>query len=139
MNKYKLSVNSSTDNLEVIRNFVTKIAKRTNLAIDDINNIEMAVDEACSNVIEHAYGYNGEKTLTVSINIKEKKIVIDIIDRGIKGFDPNSVKKVNLKEFIENRKTGGLGIHLMRNLMDDVLYYTGANNYNRVRLIKNIA
>lgn len=139
MNNYKLSVNSSTDNLEVIRNFVTKIANRAKLPTDDIHNIEMAVDEACSNVIEHAYGYNGKKTLTVAINIKEKQFIVDIIDRGMKGFDPNSVKKVNLKEFIERRKRGGLGIHLMRNLMDDVLYFTGANNYNRVRLIKNIS
>ena len=137
---YKLSVNSDTNNLELIRDFVSKIARRTELDSERINEVEMAVDEACCNVIEHAYKYNDQKMLTIEVKVKEKEkqFVVDIIDRSEKDFDPSEVKKVDLKKFIKERKKGGLGVHLIKNLMDDVHYFSGANKYNRVRLIKNI-
>jgi serine/threonine-protein kinase RsbW len=137
---YKLSVSSDTTNLELIREFVSKIARRTELNSERINEVEMAVDEACCNVIEHAYQNNAQKTLTIEIKIKEKEkqFIVDIIDRSDKEFDPSEVKKVDLKKFIKERRKGGLGVHLIKNLMDDVHYFSGANKYNRVRLIKNI-
>lgn len=138
LKKYKISVGCSTQNLEIIRNFVLNIAHQNHLDADQISQIELAVDEASTNVIKHSCEYNEAKTLTIEIKIEEDRFIVEIIDRGDKKFDPNSVQKVNLKEFVKNRKHGGLGIHLMKNLMDDVQYYGGDKNYNRVKLIKNI-
>lgn len=139
LKKYKLSVGCSTQNLEIIRNFVLNIAVQIGMTKDQIGQIELAVDEASTNVIKHSCDYNEAKTLTIIIKVLKDKFVIEIIDRGNKKFDPNSVQKVNLKEFVKNRKHGGLGIHLMKNLMDEVQYFSGEKNYNRVRLVKNLS
>ena len=135
---FKLSVGCSTQNLEVIRNFVMNVARQVKLSNDKLSQIELAVDEASTNVIKHACNYNEDKTLTIVIKVLKDQFVIEIIDRGDKKFDPNAVQKVNLKEFVRDRKHGGLGIHLMKNLMDDVQYYSGDRNYNRVKLVKNM-
>lgn len=135
---YKLSVNCSTENLDLIRNYLNTVAAKTKLTEDKIQQIEMAVDEACTNVIEHACEYNEKKTLTIQIKHKENEFIIEIIDRGNVEFDPNEVEKVDLKEFVHQRKRGGLGIHLIKNLMDEVEYFVGSGSRNRVKMIKHI-
>ena len=55
--KFTLEVPSSTENLVLIRDFVTRIGQQAHLDEQEISNLELAVDEACANVIEHAYGH----------------------------------------------------------------------------------
>ena len=138
LGKYKLTVSCSTDNLELIRNYINTVAGKSGLTEDQIQQIEMAVDEACTNVIEHANAFDDRKSLTVQIKHKIGEFIIEITDRGNAEFDPNNVEKVDLKEFVHQRKTGGLGIHLIKNLMDDVEYFIGNGNQNRVKMIKHI-
>ena len=138
LSKYKLTVNCSTENLDLIRNYINSVAEKTRLSDDKIQQIEMAVDEACTNVIEHACSYNEKKTLTVQIKHKSNEFVIEITDRGSVDFNPNTVEEVDLKEFVKKRKTGGLGIHLIKNLMDEVEYFIGNGNQNRVKMVKHI-
>ena len=138
LSKYKLTVNCSTENLDLIRNYINTVAEKTELTVDKIQQIEMAVDEACTNVIEHACSYDEQKSLTIQIKHKLNELVIEIMDRGKADFNPNDVQKVDLKEFVKQRKTGGLGIHLIKNLMDEVEYFIGTGNQNRVRMVKHI-
>lgn len=133
---YKLTVHCDTKNLEIIRDFVNKLAVRANLSSDKVNQIEMAVDEAATNVMKHAYGYDKQQKITINVKISASDFIVEIIDRGNKQFDPDRVQKVNIDKFVSAKKHGGLGIHLMNTLMDDVQYYRGANNYNRVKLVK---
>jgi serine/threonine-protein kinase RsbW len=133
---YKLTVHCDSKNLEIIRDFVNKLAVRANLSIEKVNQIEMAVDEAATNVMKHAYGYDKEQKIVINVKISKTEFVVEIIDRGSKQFDPERVQKVDIDKFVSAKKHGGLGIHLMNTLMDDVQYFRGANNYNRVKLIK---
>ncbi len=117
--KYQLRIPSQTDNLELIREFVSRVARKVGFKDDAISKIELAVDEACANVIEHAYQKNDKKNIDVAIQIDYQKFTIIITDHG-RGFDPKKIKTPDMKEYLAQMRVGGLGIYLMRTLMDEI-------------------
>jgi serine/threonine-protein kinase RsbW len=136
-NMLNLSTTSETKNLALVRDFVSTAAK--NAGFDDIaiNNIIIAVDEAFTNVIKHAYKYSPNNPIDVSITIDNNKFNIIIKDKGT-CFDPNSIPPPDMKEYFKQYKVGGLGMHLMKNLMDEVIYDCRQNEYNQVILSKKL-
>jgi len=133
----ELVVKSSTSNLVLIRDFIKSAAKNVSLNDDTINKIVLAVDEACTNVIKHAYHFSTEGIIYLKIKISDNKFMITIIDEG-EHFNPNLVPEPNIKQFHKQKKSGGLGIYLMKKLMDDVSYSSTDNNRNQVVLVKNL-
>ncbi|MCK5739959.1 ATP-binding protein [bacterium] len=134
--KYELKVSSHPENLAVIREFISRRAQQAGFDEDTTNKIELAVDEACANVVRHAY-YSDKKEhpLGVLIQIDTQKFRVTVSDMGC-GFDIDAIKPVNLKEYVLEHRTGGLGIHLMRTLMDEVNYDLKPGRLNRVTLVK---
>jgi serine/threonine-protein kinase RsbW len=137
-NSKELKVRSRTDNLSVIRDFISSNALEAGISTEAVDNIMLAVDEACTNIIKHAYKSYPEGEIIIKIKYDNKKFTILIIDYG-KTFDPTSVPKPDLKKYYHEHKVGGLGIYLMRTLMDDVEYTTVPGKYNQVLLSKNIS
>jgi serine/threonine-protein kinase RsbW len=133
----ELQVKSKTENLSVIRDFVSEKALDAGLPMATVENIMLAVDEACTNIIKHAYKSSPEGKIILNIDYDEKKFTITIIDYG-KSFEPNSVPLPNLQKYYREHKVGGLGIYLMKSLMDDVKYTSVPGKYNQVLLSKNI-
>jgi len=107
--------------LDEIRDFVGKVARKGGFSEKDIYNIQLATDEAASNIIEHAYEGVSNGVLDLSCGIAGDGITIILIDYG-ESFDPSAVPMPNLKADLSERKIGGLGIFLMRKLMDEVHY-----------------
>ncbi len=107
--------------LDEIRDFVGKVAHRGGFSAKDIYNIQLATDEAASNIIEHAYEGVSNGVLDLACGIVGDGITIILIDYG-ESFDPSVVPMPNLKADLSERKIGGLGIFLMRKLMDEVHY-----------------
>jgi serine/threonine-protein kinase RsbW len=137
-NKFsELRVKSKTENLSVIRDFVSKKALDAGLPMATAENIMLAVDEACTNIIKHAYKSSPEGEIILNIDYNEKKFTITIIDYG-KSFEPERVPLPNLQKYYREHKVGGLGIYLMKSLMDDVEYTSIPGKYNQVLLSKNI-
>ncbi len=135
--RFRLDVPSSTENLAMIRDFVGKIAKQAGLAESDVTMLELAVDEACANVIEHAYGADETKEVVVRVRLDNDCIEIQIVDTG-KGFDPGSVEQSDLKKLVEERRSGGLGMRLMKLVMDEVEYQMKPGERNELRMIKRL-
>lgn len=133
--RYKIKFPSLTDNLEVIRDFVYRLAQKAGFHQDAADQIALAVDEACTNVIKHAHEFNSRKMIDLSIIYTNKQFEIIITDKG-KGFDPQSLEKPDLPKYIHEAKMGGLGIHLMKTLMDEVNYSFNPGIKNQVSLIK---
>jgi serine/threonine-protein kinase RsbW len=133
--EYKLRIPSQTDNLELIRDFVSKLASKVGFSEEDVGKIELAVDEACTNVIKHAYKKDVSKPIDIVIKIDFNKFTIVITDRG-KGFDPSRLKMPNMKEYLAELRVGGLGIYLMRSLMDKVDYEIKPGVKNKVTMVK---
>lgn len=134
--EYQLRIPSQTDNLELIREFVTKVAGKVGFGQDDVGKIELACDEACTNVIKHAYkSKNSKKSLDVLIKVDFNKLTLVVTDHG-KGFDPNSIKMPDMKQYLAELKVGGLGIYLIRTLMDEVDYDIKPGIHNQVKMVK---
>ena len=110
--------------LDEIREFVGDIARASGFGDKDIYNIQLAADEAASNIIEHAYEGISDGQLEISCGMKDGAILIVMVDHG-ESFDPSAIPLPDLKADLSERKIGGLGIFLMRKLMDEVHYEAG--------------
>ena len=121
--------------LDEIREFVGAIARNGGFSDKDVYNIQLATDEAASNIIEHAYENKPDGILDLSCGMNGDVITIILIDYG-ESFDPSEVPLPDLKADLSERKIGGLGIFLMRNLMDEVYYEPRADKSNILTMKK---
>lgn len=135
--KFILHVPSSTENLALIRDFVANIGKQAGLDEAQVSMIELAVDEACANVIEHAYGSDGTKEVVVRASLRDDTIEITVEDSG-KGFDPGTIEHKDVKKLIQERRSGGLGMRMMKMVMDEVQYSIKPGERNELRMIKRL-
>ena len=129
---------SRTDNLLEVREFVGDAARACGFSEEEAANIVLAVDEACTNIIKHAYQYATDKEIEVAIQYNKNSFEIRIFDSG-KSFDPSTIRQPNLTDHIGHRKRGGLGVYLMKKLMDKVEYNFRRGKRNEVRLIKYLS
>ena len=121
--------------LDEIREFVGKIARAGGFSSKDIQNIQLATDEAASNIIEHAYARVKPGVLEISCGVEDGALTIIMVDYG-KSFDSSTVPLPDIKADLSERKIGGLGIFLMRLLMDEVRYESRSDKSNVITLIK---
>jgi serine/threonine-protein kinase RsbW len=135
--KFTLQVPSSTENLALIREFVTAVGRQAQLEEPEISNLELAVDEACANVIEHAYGHDITKEVVVRAKFDDESLRISVIDEG-RGFDPSHVGQDSVEQLIHARQSGGLGIRLIKKLMDEVSYEIIPGQKNELHMTKKI-
>ena len=121
--------------LDEIRDYVGKIARESGFAEKAVYNIMLATDEAASNIIEHAYEGVGDGILELSCGVRDDAMTIVLIDHGAP-FDPSDVPMPDLNADLTERRIGGLGIFLMRKLMDEVHYESKTNKSNVLTMIK---
>lgn len=136
--RFTLHVPSSTQNLAMIRDFVNNVGTQAGLAEDDVAKLELAVDEACTNVIEHAHGGDLTKDVVVRAEFDEATLRIEVVDTG-HGFDPATLPDESLPEMVAHRRSGGLGLRMMKTLMDEVSYEIVPGERNRLRLVKRLS
>ena len=132
---FALHVPSSTENLSMIRDFVRSIGTQSGMSDMDVARLELAVDEACSNVMEHAYNSDTTKEVSIRATVDDTAVQIWVIDTG-KGFDPAAVKQSKLEELISAKRTGGLGMQLMKSFMDEVHYEMVPGVKNELKMVK---
>lgn len=124
--KHVLTVRGSYSNIRQVCEFVIAGAQAAGLNEGAIFHIELACDEACTNIIEHAYGGDDMGNIVVNWWVNSDHFIISFHDNG-RAFDPNLIPTPPITELsstpdLESLKVGGLGIHFMRTLMDEVQY-----------------
>jgi len=118
--KEQLRVPAKIDFLGDLRDFVTRVGKRHGIPDRIINAFKLSIDEAATNIIKHAYrDWDGD--ITIRTIIKKQSLTILLIDQG-KYFDPRQVNDPDLQRYVEIGKKGGLGIFIMRRLLDNIDY-----------------
>jgi serine/threonine-protein kinase RsbW len=83
--------------------------------------LNLALDEAISNIIAYGYDDDGEHAIAVRIAVAHGALIAELVDDG-REFDPRQALPPDLAAPLDERPVGGLGIHLVRHLMDEVLY-----------------
>jgi len=118
--KEQLKVPAKIEYLGELRDFVTKVGRRHGFSERVINAFKLSIDEAATNIIKHAYrDWPGQ--ITIRAIVKANSLTIVLIDQG-KYFDPRQVSDPDLKRYVEIGKKGGLGIFIMRRLLDQIDY-----------------
>jgi len=126
------------ESLDAIREFVAQAAR--DAGFDDVNiySIQLSADEACSNIIEHAYKGDPDHIIECSSTVDQGNFVLIFKDHGC-CFDPEIVPEPNLSGKLEERSIGGLGLYLIHHLMDEVKYESQGEAGNVLTLKKRLA
>jgi len=121
-----LHVAATTDQLSEIREFVR--ARISDIGFSDFeeHNIVLAVDEACANLIQHAYQNDPGQTIDVRVVVSDAEVRVEISDRAAP-FDPGTATLPDMRAYFAERRHHGLGILLMTRVMDDIRYQPGRN------------
>ena len=125
--------------LSVVRLTVAGAAARAGLAVGDIDDVKVALSEACTNVMEHAFPGQEDlaaQSLVIRLDVREGELRLEVLDQGV-GFDPKHLPKADTEEVLE--REGGLGIFLMHGLMDEVKIESAPGSGTRVQLVKRQA
>lgn len=134
---YKQKVGCKLENLKPLRDFIRESLAHHGVHELHISEIVLALDEMCSNLMIHAHHCNPHDLFELQINIQPgKPVVFEIIDDGTV-FDINQFDEPALGNLIHDKRKGGLGIRLVKSIMDKV-EYTSRNGHNVCRLEKEV-
>lgn len=122
-------------NLDSIRDFIGGIAEQAGFSGKEVYALQLAADEACSNVIEHAYAGVSDGEIEIECNAQADRITVVIHDHG-KVFDMSQVRQPNLGRDLSEREVGGLGVYIIHKLMDDVRFESSKADGNYLTLVK---
>ena len=111
------------DSLAEIAALIRRAGQELGLSPLDQYAVEMAVDEACTNIIEHAYGGEGLGNIELTLNLETDALRIILKDHG-KPFNPEKVKPPNIKAPLKRRSGRGLGLYFIYQWMDEVYFET---------------
>ncbi|MBN1596304.1 ATP-binding protein [candidate division FCPU426 bacterium] len=125
---------SDVNYLNHVRNFIVGISGEENIEEEKISQIEMSLDEALANVVEHAYSFDPYQEIQVEAWLYSDKLEIVIRDHG-RTFDSKNTPLPDLKKHIEERRVGGLGRYLITKFMDEV-EYRSTGHTNELRMVK---
>ncbi|MDX9863395.1 MAG: GAF domain-containing protein [Anaerolineaceae bacterium] len=123
------------ENLEKIADFVRQHARQAGFGETALYAIETAVDEACSNIIEHGYGGEGKGDIECCCEFDETSLTITLTDQG-KPFNPSEIDMPNLNVPLDQRKAHGLGLYFMHQMMDEVSFKYKEGEGNILTMIK---
>lgn len=121
-----------------IRDMVAKAVREGGFAPAYINRLQIAVEEAVTNIIEHGLSdrRRGEAEIHIEIESSPERFAVAVTDNG-QSFDPGSLGDVDLASHVATGRAGGLGVFLMRRIMDVVDYHSERGQSNRLVIIKN--
>ena len=122
-------------NLAEIATFIHSSCQEASFDNKACYSVETAVDEACSNIIEHAYLGNKDGVIDICCQVNQNGIEVTLIDHG-QSFDPGIISEPDLTASIEDRDTHGLGLFFIRKLMDKVTFSRGNDQSNILILTK---
>lgn len=133
----QLTVACDTKELVNIRAFIEAAARQCFPDRLMVTKVVMAVDEAVANVMEHAYQDAKTGDVSVAIATDDETFTVTVSDHG-RRFDPNGQPGVDVKDHIRQGKRDGLGIFIIRKIMDEIKYTFTDEQCNVLRMVKYI-
>lgn len=126
----------SLNNLGKICDYVTNYARQAGLSETDVYAVQLAVDEASTNIIEHGYRQECPNRIDITCDIQQDGLKVVIYDDA-EPFNPETVPEPEVNVPLEDIKPRGLGIFLMRQMMDEVHYQSNPALGNTLTMIKH--
>lgn len=130
-----LTVEAKIDNVETVTNFINEVLEENDASIKAQTQIDVVIDELFSNIAFYAYP-DGVGLATVTIDIVDENAVITFIDSGMP-YNPLENKDPDITLSAQERTEGGLGIFMVKKMMDNI-YYKHEDNKNMLTIEKKI-
>ncbi len=119
--RFQITRAAELESLQVFRGFITECCARYDIPNDIVLDLKLAVDEACTNIIEHGYKGMDPGSIILSFRIESDRILVQITDFG-HVFEPADAPKPDVEAALEDRPLGGLGLFLIYQTMDNIDY-----------------
>lgn len=133
----ELLVTSDLGQLPRVLDFVRAACTEAGMDEDEVFACELATDEACANIMEHAYDGRRDGEILVHCWAADGRVFIRFHDTG-RRFEPSEIESPVFTDNLQERQIGGLGLHFMRSLMDEVIFDFGETG-NTVIMSKRIS
>jgi serine/threonine-protein kinase RsbW len=130
-------VSAERKQLAPLRGFIEQQARKTTASVEEIQDLVLAVDEAATNIIVHGYRDMGGE-IEVDVEHQPGRITVFLRDQAAP-FDPTTVPEPDLCLPLEERPVGGLGVHIIRQSVDEFSYAIRAQGGNELKLVKYLA
>ncbi|PKL58808.1 MAG: ATP-binding protein [Methanomicrobiales archaeon HGW-Methanomicrobiales-4] len=128
-------ISATIDAIEQVAIFLEERLEDAGVPMMEAARIQLAAEEAVTNVVTH--GYEGEQgEVSISCNTSENEVMITISDTGLP-FDPTKIPPADVTADLDHRNIGGLGVHLIKSVMDEVTY-TRNGDKNQLTLVKRL-
>lgn len=131
---HKLNLSCCTSALAELRSFLQLSLKDYGFSEVDRHQLILAVEEVCANLIIHSHACNPDELIYLEVKELKKKLTIEITDKG-DAFNLLEYEVPDLKKVIEEKRKGGIGILLVKKIMDEI-EFESKNGKNTCRLIK---
>jgi len=118
---YSFDLKSKLSELDKLCQHLEKFGQSMGLSQRSVFEINLALDELFTNIISYGFSDNDEHDIKITITTQDEEITIIMEDEGVP-FNPVEADTPDLECTIENCKIGGLGIHIIKKLMDEVCY-----------------
>ena len=133
---HSINVSSSTEHLRDVRNFIQKFIQQFDVNKNDLAEIILAVDEAYTNIIKHAYNNDPNHNVKIELGTSTDTLWVRLSDTGFH-FNADEYQTPDLLKRIKNKQRGGMGVYLINKLMDSV-EYSSAGKTNTILMRKRI-
>jgi serine/threonine-protein kinase RsbW len=121
--RFQITHAAELESLQKFRDFITSCCAQYDIHNDTVLDLKLAVDEACTNIIEHGYKGMDPGSIILSFRIEPDRILVQITDFG-HVFEPEAAPKPDVEAALEDRELGGLGLYLIYQTMDNIDYHS---------------
>jgi len=132
--RYQITQAAELESLKHFRDFITECCSRFNIQDEIVLELKLAVDEACTNIIQHGYKGMDPGSIILSFRIEPERILVQLTDFG-HVFEPAGTPEPDLIAALDDRELGGLGLFLIYQTMDNIDYQVSADG-NTLTFIK---
>jgi serine/threonine-protein kinase RsbW len=123
---HRITRAAELDTLPVFRDFIATTCRRAGCDDDVIFDLQLAVDEACTNVIQHGYAGMDPGAIILELKLEPEQVVARLTDFG-RVFEPSVAPKPDVHAALEDRPMGGFGLYFIYSVMSAVDYETNEN------------
>lgn len=132
----EIRFSNNLNEIAQLADFIEKIGEELSLSPETTMNINLALEEAVANIIMYAYPSEEQHDILLRVTSTETQLIFLLTDKGL-SFDPTQVDDIDVNLPIEDRPIGGLGIFLIRSIMNEVTYQR-LDDENHLIMKKNL-
>jgi anti-sigma regulatory factor (Ser/Thr protein kinase) len=132
----RITLRNRLSELDTVSRRLEDFGARERLGPQALHDLELALEEVLTNIVSYAYADSREHEITVSLEVRSGEVRVEVEDDG-QPFNPLEAAEPDTAGPLEDRPVGGLGIHLVRTLMDG-LEYTRQGDRNRLTMKKAV-